>query len=125
MRQIEIAELMRAAGNYTVAYVKRLVAASDVEQTVEGNRPRQLQMLSPEDVSRMEHEMVQLSRNFRVIEESHRKNTLHRVIATGYLRKLLEDARILRFLLQNYPEILSEFQKLVDNRTLHQAASAQ
>lgn len=125
MRQIEIAELMRAAGNYTVAYVKCLVAATDVEQTVDGNRPRELQTLSPEDVSRMEHEMVQLSRDFRLIEESHGKNTLHLVIVTAYLRKLLENARVLRFLLQNYPEILSEFQKLVDNRTLQEAASAQ
>jgi hypothetical protein len=125
MRQIEIAELMRAAGNCTVGYVKCLVAASGLDQTVEGNRPKELQTLSPEDVSRMEHEMVQLSRDFRAIEESHGKNTLHLVIVTAYLRKLLDNARIVRFMLQNHPEILSEFQKLVDNRTLQEAASAQ
>jgi hypothetical protein len=125
MRQIEIAELMRAAGNYTVTYVKCLVAASGVEQTVEGNRPKELQTLSPEDVSRMEHEMVQLRRDFRVIEESHGKNTLQLVIVTAYLRKLLDNARVVRFMVQNHPEILAEFQKLVDNRTLQEAASAQ
>jgi hypothetical protein len=125
MRQIEIAELMRAVNNYTVAYVKCLVASSSIEQTVDGNRPKELQSLSTEDVSRMEHEMVQLSREFRLIEESHGKNTLHLVIVTAYLRKLLDNVRIVRFMVQKYPDILSEFQKLVDNRTLQEAASAQ
>jgi RepB plasmid partitioning protein/ParB-like nuclease domain len=112
MRQIEIAELMRAAGNCTVTYVKCLVAASGMEQTVEGNRPKELQSLSPEDVSRMEHEMVQLSRDFRAIEESHGKNTLHLVIVTAYLRKLLDNARIVRFMLQNNRRFSPNFKSL-------------
>jgi hypothetical protein len=125
MRQIEIAELMAAAGNFTVAYVKCLVAMTDIGQTVEGNRPKELQTLSTEDVSRIENEMVHLSREFRLIEDSHGKNTLQLVIVTGYLRKMLDNARVVRFMVQNYSEILSEFQKLVDNRSLQEAAAAQ
>jgi len=125
MRQIEIAELMCASGNFTMAYVKCLVAATPVDQTVEGDRPKELKALSAEDVSRMEHEMVSLSRDFRVMEETHGKNTLHLVIVTGYLRKLLDNVRVVRFLVQKHPEILTECQKLVDNRGLKEQAAAQ
>jgi ParB-like chromosome segregation protein Spo0J len=121
MRQIEIAELMCAASNFSVGYVKCLAAATPIDQTVEGNRPRELQNLSPEDAARMEQEMVTLSRDFRLIEESHGKNTLNLVIVTGYLRRLSENSRVVRYLAQTYPEILSEFQKLVEARNLHDA----
>jgi hypothetical protein len=124
MRQIEIAELMCAASNFSVGYVKCLAAATPLDQTVDGNRPKELQNLSPEDAARMEQEMVTLSRDFRLIEESHGRNTLNLVIVTGYLRKLLDNNRIVRYLAQTYPEILAEFQNLVDSRNLQDGAQA-
>jgi len=68
--------------------------------------------------------MVTLSRDFRLIEESHGKNTLNLVIVTGYLRKLLENSRVVRYLAQIYPEILAEFQKLVDAKNLNDGVSS-
>lgn len=124
MRQIEIAELMCASNNYKMGYIKCLVAATSVEQIVEGDRPKELQSLSPEDVSRIENEMVTLSRDFKAMEESHGRNTLHLVIVIGYLRKLLDNVRVLRFLVQHHPDVLAEFQKLVDNRSLKEQAGA-
>jgi hypothetical protein len=35
-----------------------------------------------------------------------------------FLRKLLDNARVVRFLSQNYREILSEFQKLAELKNL-------
>ncbi len=124
MRQIEIAELMCAASNFSVGYVKCLVAATPMEQTVEGDRPKEFQTLSPEEAARMENEMVTLSRDFRLIADTHGDNTLHLVIVTGYLRKLLENNRVVHYLAQTYPEILSEFQKLVDVRNLTDGVSS-
>ena len=66
----------------------------------------------------MEHELESLGREFKLIEESHGKNVLHLVLVVGYLRKLLENARVLRYLGQHYPEIQVEFQKLVESRGL-------
>ncbi len=65
--------------------------------------------------------METLGREFKVIEESHGKNVLNLVIVNGYLKKLLDNARIVRFLSQNYPEILTEFQKLIEARNLQDA----
>lgn len=124
MRQIEIAELMCATNNYKVAYIKCLVAATAMDQTVEERRSKEFQSLSPEDISRIENEMTVLSRDFKAIEESHGKNTLHLVIIIGYLRKLLDNVRIVKYLASRHAEVLSELQKLVDNRALREHADA-
>ncbi len=117
MRQIEIAELMRASHNFSVGYAKCLVAATAEDQFID-SRPKEVRGLSPDDVARMEHEMDSLGREFKLVESTHGKNVLHLVLVVGYLRKLLDNARIVRFLSQNHIEILSEFQKLVEARNL-------
>lgn len=118
MRQIQIAELMCAASNFSVGYAKCLVAASPVEHLVDADRGKEVRGLSPEDVSRMEHEMESLGREFKLIEESHGKNVLNLVLVVGYLRKLMDNPRVLRYLAQHQPEIRVEFQKLAEMRSL-------
>src|SRR5206468_2729963 len=78
MRQIEIAELMRSANNFSAGYAKCLVAATPADQHLEGER-KEARGLSPEDVSRMEHELESLGKEFKIIEESHGKNVLNLV----------------------------------------------
>jgi len=118
MRQIEIAELMSAAANYSVGYAKCLVATTPAEQLVDPDRGKEVRGLSPEDVARMEREMESHALEFRLIEETHGKNVLNLVLVVGYLRKLTDNARVVRYLSQRHPEILAEFQKLVEARTL-------
>jgi hypothetical protein len=125
MRQIEIAELMCAAGNFSVGYARCLVTATPEEQLIDGNHGHAAKGLSPEDIARMEHEMESLGREFKLIEESHGKNTLNLVIVAAYLRKLLENTRVTRYLAQNHAEIHTEFQKLVESRSLAEGAPEQ
>lgn len=65
-------------------------------------------------MARMEREMDELSVDFREIEETHVKNVLNLVIVAGYLRKLLDNAWVVRYLAQDYPEIMTEFQKIAE-----------
>jgi ParB-like chromosome segregation protein Spo0J len=118
LRQVEIAELMCSASNFSVGYARCLVASTAAEFLVDPEGGKDVRGLSPEDVSRMEHEMESLGREFRLIEESHGKNVLHLVLVVGYLGKFLENPRVLRYLAQRYPEIQAEFQKLVESRGL-------
>jgi hypothetical protein len=117
MRQIEVAELMCAANNFSVGYARCLVAATPEELLIDAGR-KDVRGLSPEDVSRMEHELESLGREFKLIEESHGKNVLNLVLVVGYLRKLLENPRVYRHLSHHHPEIAAEFQKLVEARNL-------
>jgi len=84
IRQIEIAELMCAAHIYTVGYVKCLVAATSNDLLVDNERSKD-PGFSSEEISRMEHEMETLGKEFKLLEETHGKNTLNLVIVVGYL----------------------------------------
>lgn len=118
MRQIEIAELMIASHNYTVLYAKCLIAATPNEQLLELDKSKENIGLSEADVARMEREMETVGRDFKAIEESYGKNVLSLVIVVGYLKGLLDNARVVRFLSQNHRELLSEFHKLVESKGL-------
>lgn len=116
MRQIEIAELMCAVSNYSAGYAKCLAAATPAEHLIDAERTKDMRGISLDDISRMEHELDSLGKEFKLIEESHGKNTINLVVVTGYLRT--DNSRVARHLSQQYPEIFSEFQKLVEARNL-------
>jgi len=43
---------------------------------------------------------------------------LNLMLARGYIVKLIDNARVLRYLQTNYPEILEEFGKIVEVTTV-------
>lgn len=124
MRRIEISELMCAAHNFSVGYVKCLIAATPAESLADGERSKEIRGLSPEDISRMEHELDYLGREFKLIEESHGKIVLNLVLVVGYLSKILENPRVVRHLSNHHPEILTEFQKLIEVRNMGESVAA-
>jgi hypothetical protein len=118
MRQIEIAELMCATHNFSVNYAKCLVAATPQDQLVESNGTKEVLGLTADDIARMERETENVARDFKIIEESHGRNVLNLVVVGGFLRKLLGNPQVVRFLSQNFAEILSEFRKLAELKRL-------
>ena len=118
MRQIEMAELLIASGNLTASYAKCLIAATPDDQLVEKGAAKARTGLSPEEITRMEREMENLSRDFRQIEETHGRNVLNLVTSVAYLRKLLDNASIVRFLYRHQADMLTEFQKIVEATSL-------
>ena len=123
MRQIEMCELMCAAQNYSQDYVKCLVAATPKDQLVDPDLAKDVGDLSPSDIARMEREMDSLSQDFRSIEKTHSDNVLKLVVAVGYLKKLLDSARVVRYLASKYPEILHELQKIAESKSLEEPSS--
>lgn len=118
MRQIEIAELMCSANNFSVGYARCLVTATSADLRTDAERDRDVRGLSPEDVARMEHELESLGKDFKLLEESHGKNVLNLVLVAGYIRKLLDNPRVGRHLANRHPEIFSEFQRIIEARNL-------
>jgi len=114
LRQIEAAELMVAMNKYTISYAKSLVAATPQSQFAEGYKPKAIKGLSEDQISLMERESANLEREFRIAEQSYGTDHLDLVLANGYIGKLLENARIVRYLAQHQKEILLEFQKLAE-----------
>jgi hypothetical protein len=65
----------------------------------------------PEQIGKMEEEMQMLERDMKSIEGAYRDNMMDLTLARAYLRKLLENAKVARYLKVNYPDILTELER--------------
>ena len=117
-RQIEIAELLIVAGNYSVPYVQALVAATQSEMMVEPDKNKVTKGLAPEQIARMEKEMEVLQRDLRVVEETHGTQVLNFVLARGYLAKLFGNSRVVRYLNQHHAGLYHELQVVAGGSSL-------
>lgn len=115
MRQIEAAQLMVAMNRYSITYAKSLLGATPQSQLIDAAKPKQVEGLTDEQVALMERESASLDREFRLMEESFGSDNMDLVVATGYLQRLIENVRVVRYLAQNFPELLAEFQKISDS----------
>jgi hypothetical protein len=117
-RQIDAITLMNDTGTYSVSYAKALLAATPKDQLVEPDKPKRIKGLDAEQMARMESEMASLQREYRLIEENYGTDVLNLTLAKGYLGSLLANARVVRYLAQHHPEMLSEFQKITEITSL-------
>jgi hypothetical protein len=114
VRQVEAAQLMIAMNKFSINYAKSLVGATPQSQLIDTSKPKKVRGLSDSQMALMEQESASLDREFRLIEESYGADNLDLVVATGYTTRLLGNARVVRYLAQNFPELLSEFQKIAE-----------
>jgi hypothetical protein len=98
MRQIEAAELMNTAGNYTLSYARALLAATRQADLVKSDQPKKVAGLTVEQMARMEREMAGLQQDMKSVESRYGDDVLHLVIASGYLSKLVGNVPIKRYL---------------------------
>jgi len=118
VRQIEIAELMASANNFTTGYAEALTLCTPRDQLVNPEEPKQKEGMTPEEIARMEAEMESLEHDLKAVEESYGENMLNLTLARGYIKKLLDNARIVRFLTANHRDILSEFESIAATEVL-------
>ena len=119
MRQIEIAELMRSTANYKTPYARALVVMSPKDQLIEYNNSRKrMEPMRPDELAKMEHELKSLERDFRLLDETYARNVMDLTLAKTYLKKLLDNGRVVRFLAQKHADLLAEFQKIADSGAL-------
>ena len=114
LRQIEAAELMVAMNKYALSYAESLLAATPQAQLAESHKPKALRGLTEDQMALMERESANLEREFKIAEQSYGTDHLDLVLASGYLAKLLNNARVVRYLAQHQPEILAEFQRIAE-----------
>ncbi len=118
MRQIEMAELMTSSATYARAYADALVMMTPPDLQVEAPAPKKGGSSPPENLERIEHELKSIERDFAVLDDSYGKNVVDLTLARGYLKKLLDNGKVVRFLTKKFPEFLAEFQKIVDAASL-------
>lgn len=117
-RQVECVELMVATNNITVSYAQALLAATPSNLVVGETKPRKVAGISAEQMAKMEREMGNLQGQYKLVEQSYGQDVLNLVLAKGYLVKLLDNEAVIRFLSQNQPDVLVEFENIVQTASL-------
>lgn len=118
IRQIEIVELMVTTNNFSANYAEALLMGTPKDQLLRPDEPKKKEGMSPEDIARMEQEMENLERDLKAVESTYGENVLNLTCARGYIKKLLDNAKVVRFLNANYSDIFREFEAVASAETL-------
>lgn len=118
LRQIEMAELMVAADNYTSGYVQALVMGTPADQQVKPPKETKRVRMDPAKIAKMEEEVQRVGREFVRLEETYGRDVLDLVLLRGYLHRLLENGKIVGYLAANHPDMLRELQTVAEAKTL-------
>ena len=118
LRQIEIAEVMVSANNFTKAYAEALVLATPKDQMLSPQEPKKKAGMTAEELARMEREMEALEKDFKSIETNYTENMMSLTLGRGYIKRLLENNRVLRHLREHHGELLAEFEGIAATESL-------
>ena len=110
LRQIEIAEVLVSANNFTKSYAEALMLATPRDQMVSPQEEKKKAGLTAEELARMEREMESLEKDFKAIEANYTENMMSLTLARGYIKRLLENNRVLRHLREHHCDLLTEFE---------------
>lgn len=122
-RQIEAVELMIAANTITAAHADALLKATPPEQRSDYRPPK------PEDpkgdplelIVKLEREMNQVPEKYKHAEENYGSELLNRVVAKGYLEKLMENDAVSSYVARHAPEIREQFELVLNTVSMEEA----
>ncbi|AZO09503.1 MULTISPECIES: plasmid partitioning protein RepB C-terminal domain-containing protein [unclassified Mesorhizobium] len=114
-RQVEIVEAMIALERVKLNTARVFVVLTPQSQLTNPSVPRKhFAGIAPEQFSAMEVEFAELSRGFRNAAERSGAWSLELVAARGYVNRLMESARVVRYLAHDFPCQLGCFQMLLE-----------
>ena len=87
---------------------------------MDGKKSQKLTGVTQEQMAKMEREMANLQGQYKMVEQTYGQDVLNLVLARGYLAKLLENTQVVRYLKQRQPEVLAEFETIVQTVSLEQ-----
>lgn len=123
IRQLEVAELMVSANNYTSSYAKALLATSKPADLHKPDDLKKSTGLSAEQMARLEREMASLNADYKELEVSYGDDMLVLVVASGFLERLMSRPEIERFLETRHPEFSENFRSIVQATSLDHAST--
>jgi len=113
LRQMEIAELLVSTNNYSIGYIESLIVTTSDEQRVNPAEPKRKTGLSAEELANLKREMETLEKDFKAVKTNFTENMMCLTCARGYIKKLLNNAKVVRFLNAHFSDIVSGFENIV------------
>ena len=117
-RQVECVELMLSANTVTVSYAQAMLVATPLALLVDAKKSTKQAGVTQEQMAKMEREMGNLQGQYKLVEQTYGQDVLNLVLAKGYLTKLLANKPVARYLKQKQPELLTEFEAIVQAASL-------
>jgi len=118
LRQVECVELMISANTVTVSYAQAMLVATPLALLVDAKKSTKQAGVTQEQMAKMEREMGNLQGQYKLVEQTYGQDVLNLVLAKGYLTKLLANKPVARYLKQKQPELLTEFEAIVQAASL-------
>jgi hypothetical protein len=103
-----------------MAYADALLVATPAARFMGGKKPPKLTGVSPEQMAKMKREMSNLQAQYKPVEQTYGQHVLNLVLAKGYLAPLLENESVAQYLRQRQPDLLAEFDAIVETVSLEQ-----
>src|SRR5712672_1998059 len=113
VRQIEAAEFLINANNYSVSYAAAILAGTPQAQLADSTTPKRMKGMTAEALARMEGELTRLQQAITSIQDTYGQDHLHLTVVKGYLAKLVGNPKVAKYLEKRQPEFLSEFRNIV------------
>ena len=117
-RQVEIARLMIDANNYHAGYAEGLVLVTHKELQVSADQPKKKKGMTAESIAKMEQEMETLESGMKAIAENYKENMFTLQTASTYIKALLKNTRVAKYLKAKHAEIATEFQNMAAAETV-------
>ena len=113
IRQIEVAEHMRATGTFSGSFARSLLAVTRPEFLLQPEKARKLEAKSAAARAMFEAENATLAADFKEMEESFGADMLLLSVSCAYVRRLLSNQKIGLHLEKYHPDVLSTLRMLV------------
>jgi len=109
-RQVEVAKVMIATGNYSCEFATALLAATPQSGLV---KPKTISGITPKQMAEMNRDVKALQQDLEQVESSYGNDMLHLTVAAAYVKRLISNSEIKGYLGSNHPELLEGFREIV------------
>jgi uncharacterized protein (UPF0335 family) len=117
-RQIEIARMMVEANNYYAGYVEGMVLGTRKEDLAQVDMPKKKKGMTAEAIAKMEQEMETLEKGMKAITENYKENMFSLQTAHTYIKALMKNIRVAKYLKAKHAEINAEFENMTAAETV-------
>ena len=125
-RQVEAVELMVSSNTITVAHAEALLKATPPQQRTDVKPTEHDKKTSPmEQIVKLEKEMSQVQTQYKDAEQNYGSDLLNLVVAKGYMTKLLSNEAVKSYIQRHEPDILEQFELVVNTVSMEEAVQLQ
>jgi ParB-like chromosome segregation protein Spo0J len=114
LRQVEVAQLMRASNRYSEGFAEALLAGTRADMLVRSaNVFRSAKALSADQKIGMERETDAILHDLKAVEASYGTDVLALSVACRYVSRILANGKVRHYIEGRFPDILGELEAVV------------